>query len=77
VFSRTRRMGWRILVAIAAIVVPVAVGLGRMYRGMHHPTDVLAGALLGIAALTVAVLVVRRWNADEPQVMENPSGLGP
>jgi membrane-associated phospholipid phosphatase len=77
VFSRTRRVGWRILVAVVAILVPLAVGFGRMYRGMHHPTDVLCGALLGIGALTVAVLVVRRWNADEPQVAEGPSGLGP
>jgi membrane-associated phospholipid phosphatase len=27
--------------------VPVYVALSRLYRGMHYPTDVLAGALLG------------------------------
>jgi len=79
VFSRTRRVGARILIAVVAVVVPLAVGFGRMYRGMHHPTDVLVGALLGIGALTVAVLVVHRWSAEEtselPLADEPVSGL--
>ena len=28
--------------------------LSRLYRGMHHPTDVLVGALLGAVALLIA-----------------------
>jgi len=28
-------------------MVPIAVGVSRLYRGMHHPTDVLFGALGG------------------------------
>jgi membrane-associated phospholipid phosphatase len=31
----------------------------RLYRGMHFPTDVAAGALLGALALMAALLVVR------------------
>jgi membrane-associated phospholipid phosphatase len=30
-----------------------------MYRGMHHPLDTLAGVLMGIAALTLALLLAR------------------
>jgi membrane-associated phospholipid phosphatase len=30
-----------------------------MYRGMHHPLDTLAGVLMGIAALLLALLLVR------------------
>jgi len=43
-------------VALGAAVV---VGLARVYRGMHHPSDVVAGALLGSAVLAVAVIAVR------------------
>jgi undecaprenyl-diphosphatase len=31
-----------------ALVVALAISLGRPYLGMHYPSDVLAGALLGI-----------------------------
>jgi undecaprenyl-diphosphatase len=32
-----------------ALVFALALSLGRPYLGMHYPSDVLAGALLGIA----------------------------
>lgn len=31
-----------------ALVIAVALALGRPYLGMHYPSDVLAGALLGV-----------------------------
>jgi membrane-associated phospholipid phosphatase len=31
-----------------ALVVATAISLGRPYLGMHYPSDVLAGALLGV-----------------------------
>ncbi|MGB9376315.1 MAG: phosphatase PAP2 family protein [Mycobacteriales bacterium] len=37
-----RRAAW-----VIAIAIPVLVAAGRLYRGMHFPTDVLASALLG------------------------------
>jgi undecaprenyl-diphosphatase len=48
--------------------VPVAtlvwmVPFARVYRGMHHTTDVLAGLALGMAALAVGCLVARTWAA--------------
>jgi undecaprenyl-diphosphatase len=43
-----------------AIAIPLLVGFARMYRGMHHPTDVAAGALVGIGALVVASLASRQ-----------------
>jgi undecaprenyl-diphosphatase len=44
---------------VLAGMVPVAVGLARLYRGMHYPTDVLSGAALGASWLFVAVKGVR------------------
>jgi undecaprenyl-diphosphatase len=42
-----------------AVILPVVVGVSRMYRGMHHPLDVLGGAAMGLAALLVALLAAR------------------
>ena len=54
-----KHRGLRVITAIALAAVPVIVGVSRLYRGMHHPTDVLAGVLLGITCLAVAALAVR------------------
>jgi undecaprenyl-diphosphatase len=48
----------RTLVWIVAIALPIFVGLSRLYRGMHHPTDVLAAILVGIGAILIAGLAV-------------------
>ena len=42
-----------------AVLLATAIGFARIYRGMHHPSDVIAGALMGLAALGVAVVAVR------------------
>ena len=34
-----------------------------MYRGMHHLTDILAGALMGICALLIALAAARACDA--------------
>ena len=39
----------------------LAVGLSRVYRGMHHPLDALAGALLGAGSLLVALVAIRAY----------------
>jgi membrane-associated phospholipid phosphatase len=49
----TRRAAVRWIFGILAVVVPLIVAGSRMYRGMHHPIDVAAGALLGLAAVFV------------------------
>lgn len=52
----------RRLALVAAVAVPVAVGVSRIYRGMHYPTDVAAGALLGLVWLAVC-----RWIILDPR----------
>ena len=40
-----RRLG--AVLALAFAVIPLVVAASRMYRGMHYPSDVVAGALVG------------------------------
>jgi membrane-associated phospholipid phosphatase len=58
-WERARWALLRGLLTLLAIVVPIAVGLARMYRGMHFPTDVLAGAALGVSWLGLSLRAVR------------------
>ena len=41
-----------------AIVVPIIVGLSRMYRGMHFMSDVVAGMILGAVSVVVTLLIL-------------------
>lgn len=58
VLTRTRRLSrpWRIAVAVLLMLLPLAVGTCRLYRGMHHVTDVTGGMLNG----TLSLLIVGR-----------------
>ncbi len=47
-------------------LVPVAVGLSRMYRGMHFATDVMFGALGGLLWLIVVVAVLKPYPEPDP-----------
>lgn|ERR1022692_837308 len=49
-----RRPATRVAV-VAAFCLPVIVALSRLYRGMHYPTDVMAGALTGGLWLLVVI----------------------
>ena len=41
----------------AALVTAALVGLSRLYLYMHYPTDVLCGALLGVATAFIAKVI--------------------
>ena len=38
-------------------VLAVLIALSRLYNGVHYPTDVIAGALLGIGVATALLLL--------------------
>ncbi|UZN01751.1 phosphatase PAP2 family protein [Cellulomonas sp. S1-8] len=54
--QRIERPVLRWLVTVLCVLVPVAVGVARAYRGMHSPTDVIVGFLNG------ATCAVLSWN---------------
>ncbi|MGC0378835.1 phosphatase PAP2 family protein [Streptomyces sp. SAI-229] len=53
------RVLWRTALAVAVLSV-TGVGLTRVWLGVHWPTDVLGGWLLGALLVTAAVTVHRR-----------------
>jgi len=63
VSSLTRNAFLRAVVWILAVVLPVVVALSRLYRGMHHPSDVMASVILAIGALLFGLLAVRTGSA--------------
>jgi len=50
---------WRWLFLIPAIVMPVAIALSRMYRGEHHPTDILGSVIFAALWLTATTLLIK------------------
>lgn len=52
VLSRVRRP-WRWVVAVPLLLLPLVVGVARLYRGMHHPTDVVGGMVNGALSLVI------------------------
>ncbi len=46
-----------------AIAIPIFVGVSRLYRGMHHPTDVMGSVVLGAGSLMFALLACRTAGA--------------
>ena len=55
---------------VPALVLAVLIALSRLYVGVHYPTDVLAGAAIGILLSEVALRALRRplraWDAKHP-----------
>jgi undecaprenyl-diphosphatase len=53
--TRTRRAA----IALAGLLMALALGLSRVYRGVHFLTDVLAGYLVGLLWLIIGIRLAK------------------
>jgi membrane-associated phospholipid phosphatase len=59
---------WRWLLLVIALLIIAATGFGRVYMGVHWPTDVLAGYLLGGCWLGIGMALKRRAIPENVEV---------
>ncbi len=58
--QRVERPWLRRLVTTVCLLIPVLVAWARLYRGMHHLSDILVGAANGVACALLAWNYLRR-----------------
>ena len=61
--SKLNNTAIKVAALLVGIAIPVFVGWSRMYRGMHHITDTVAGVLMGLCALAILVFASRAASA--------------
>ena len=63
-FFQTQR-GRRWAAFTCVVVLVFGVGVGRLYLGVHWPSDVLAGWAIGFAHAATAIVFLRRCRAGQ------------
>jgi undecaprenyl-diphosphatase len=66
---------WRYLFLIPAIVMPVLIAIARIYRGEHHPTDILASVLFAALWLTATTMLIKPNKDGLDRTGRRPLGL--
>jgi undecaprenyl-diphosphatase len=66
---------WRYLFLIPAVVMPVLIVLSRLYRGEHHPTDILASLVFAAVWLTATTALIRPAKDGVRHGSRLPAGL--
>lgn len=68
------------VISTLCVLVPFVVGVSRVYRGMHHPTDVVVGFLGGLTWLLIVLTVMlprTTPDADDDRAMDGDDRSAP
>jgi undecaprenyl-diphosphatase len=77
VYMVTARSWVRVTAWVAAAVLTLAVGVSRAYLGVHYPSDVVGGWILGATWLTAVAVAARAIQATSvPTVRDGPPAAG-
>lgn len=50
---------------VIALVIATLIAFSRLYLGVHYPSDVLFGVLIGLISGFVSVMVIKRWKRSD------------
>ncbi|GAA3796240.1 phosphatase PAP2 family protein [Cellulomonas soli] len=70
--QRVERTWLRVTLTVVLLVVPALVVYSRLYRGMHHVSDVVVGVLNGLVCVVLAWNYLRR----APRSTDRPAADG-
>ena len=55
---------------VAALVLAILISMSRLYVGIHYPTDVLGGAVIGICSACLALWLVPKLEKKFPALTD-------
>ena len=50
-------------IAVCMVILAALIGLSRLYLGMHYPTDVLCGFLIGMICAKIVCITIRSFES--------------
>ena len=62
-----RPPAWRWVAVTAVVLLPAAVAASRLYRGVHHPTDILGSILLAFSWVAAVWWIIRPRSREDDQ----------